>query len=78
MTTLHAAIPDDLHEALLAQAEREHVSMDTWISRALRAAVAVPLLRLSVEERKARGNWDEFDRITARVQDAPPVPGDER
>jgi hypothetical protein len=26
MTTLQAAIPDDLHEAVLAQAERQHVS----------------------------------------------------
>ena len=27
MTTLQAAIPDDLHEAVLAQAEREHISV---------------------------------------------------
>ena len=57
MTMLRAAISDDLHEAVLAQAEREHIS---------------------VEERAARGNWEDFDRIMARVPDAPPVPGDER
>ena len=39
MTTLRAAIPDDLHEAVLAQAEREHISVDALISRTLRAAV---------------------------------------
>jgi hypothetical protein len=78
MTTLNAAISDDLHQALLAQAELEQVSMDTLISRALRAAIALPLLRMGVEERAARGNWDDFDRITARVHDVPPVPGDER
>lgn len=78
MTTLRTAIPDDLHEAVLAQAEREQVSLDALISRTLRAAVAIPLLGLSAQERAARGNWEDFDRIMARVPDAPPVPGDER
>ena len=32
---LLAAIPDDLHEAVLAHAECEHISMDALISRAL-------------------------------------------
>lgn len=46
MTTLHASIPDDLHEAVLAQANREHITVDALISRTLRAAVALPLLGL--------------------------------
>jgi hypothetical protein len=78
MTTLQAVIPDELHEAVLAQAEREQISVDALISRTLRAAVALPLLGLSVQERAARGSWEDFDRIMARVPDAPPVPGDER
>lgn len=78
MTTLRAAIPDDLHEAVLAQAEREHISLDALISRTLRAAIALPLLGLSVAERAAQGNWEDFDRLMARVPDAPPVRGDER
>jgi hypothetical protein len=63
MTTLQAAIPDDLHDALVAQAAREHISVDALISRTLRAA---------------RGNWEDFDRIMSRVADVPPAPGDER
>jgi hypothetical protein len=78
MTTLKAAIPDDLHEALIAQAAREQISVDVLISRALRAAVALPLLGLSVEDRATQGNWEDFDRIMARVPDRPPLPGDER
>ena len=73
-----SAISDDLHKAVLAQAEREHISVDALISRTLRAAVALPLLGLSVEERAVRGNWEDFDRIMARVPDVPPVPGDEQ
>ncbi len=78
MTTLRASIPDDLHEAVLAQAEREHISVDALISRTLRATVALPLLGLTVEKRAAQGNWQDFDRIMEQVPDAPPVPGDER
>jgi hypothetical protein len=78
MTTLQANIPDDLHQAVLAQAEREHLSVDALVSRSLRAAVALPLLGLTVQERASRGNWEDFDRIMARVPDVPPAPEDER
>lgn len=78
MTTLQTAIPDDLHEAVLAQAERENISVDALISRTLRAAVALPLLGIDVKERAASGHWGDFDSIMARVPDSPPVPGDER
>ena len=78
MKTLRITINNDLHEAVLAQAEREHGSVDALISRTLRAAVALPLLGLTVHERAERANWEDFDRIMARIPDAPPVLGDER
>ena len=78
MTTLQATIPDDLQEAVLAQAERERITVDDLVSRTLGAAVALPLLRLTVEERAAHGNWEDFDRIMARVPDVPPIPGGTR
>lgn len=53
-------------------------NVDALILRTLRAAVALPLLGLSVEERAARGNWEDFGRIMARVPGVPPVAGDER
>ncbi len=31
-----------------------------------------------MEERAARGSWEDFDRVMARVPDVPPVLGDER
>lgn len=78
MTTLQTALPDDLHEAVVAQAEREHISVGALMSRTLRAAVAIPLLGLNAQERAAWGNWEDFDRIMARVPNAPPAPGDEK
>lgn len=78
MTTIKAAISDDLHQAILAKAQRENISIEALISHSLRASVALPMLGLTVEERAARANLEEFDRIMARVPDVPPVPGDER
>jgi len=77
MTKLHANIPDDLHRELMKQAEIENLSTDELIARSLRASVALPLLRLSMEERASKGDWNDFDRIMAKVPDASPVQGDE-
>ena len=78
MRTIKAEIPDDVHEALIAQAAGERISVDMFVSRALRAAFALPLLGLRVEERATQGNWGDFDGVMSRVPNAPPVPGDER
>jgi hypothetical protein len=78
MTTLHAIIPADIHKAVLAQAGRERISVEALVSRTLRAAIALPLPGLTVPQHADRANWEDFDRIMARVPDAPPVPGDER
>ena len=75
---LQATIPDDIREAVLNQAGRGHISVDALVSRTLRAAVALPLPGITVQERAARGNWEDYDRITARAPGAPPVAGDER
>ncbi len=56
----------------------EHSSSGALVSRTLRAAVALPLPSLTVQERAARGNLEDFDRITSRVPSAPPVVGDEK
>ena len=78
MTTLRAAIPDDLHEAVLAQVEREHISVDALISRTLRAAAALPGAWLDRARAGCARELGRLRRIMARVPDAPPVPGDER
>ncbi|HEV7404999.1 MAG TPA: toxin-antitoxin system HicB family antitoxin [Chthoniobacteraceae bacterium] len=78
MKTIQVTISDDLHQAVVSQAERENISINALISRSLRATVALPMLGLTVEERAAKGSWEDFDRIMARVPNVPPVPGDER
>src|SRR5258708_726663 len=62
MTTLQAIIPYDIHEAVLAEAGHEHISVDALVSRTLRAAVVLPLLGLTVQERA--------DRVIGRISTA--------
>ncbi len=64
----------------LTRAELRAVVLSGWHSMATRerAEVALPPLGIGVEERALRGDWRDFDRIMARVPDAPPAPGDER
>lgn len=57
MTTLRAAVPDDLHEAVLAQAEREHISVDVLISRTLRARRPLVPKLLSLSRFGNDRNW---------------------
>ena len=78
MTTLNTAISDELHQVLPTEADLEHVSVYALIARSLRASIALPLLRMNVDQRASHGNWEDFDRITARVPDVPPVQGDEK
>ena len=59
MTALQTTMLDNLREAVLAQSECEHISVD-----------AFTVLGLAVEERAASGNW----RIATCVSDAPPAP----
>ena len=78
MKTIQAAIPDDLHQAILDKAQRENISVEALIKRSLRATMALPMLGLSVQERAARANLEQVDLIMARVPDVPPIPGDEK
>jgi hypothetical protein len=78
MKTIQVTIPDDLHQAMLEKAQRENISIEALIKRSLRATMALPMLGLTVEERAARANMEDFDRIMARVPNVPPDPGDER
>lgn len=75
MRTLTADIGEDLHEMIVALAERENVTIDTFVDRTLRSGIR-PVLTFA--ERKARG-YDpaKIDKLFARVPNYPPIPGDE-
>ena len=78
MTTIQAQVPDPLAKQLEELAEQEKVSIDQLVSIALAYQVSAWRKRDTISERARRGDWQKFDRVTAKVRDVPPLPGDEK
>ncbi len=77
MTKIEAQVPDYLARQAFAVAERERVSVDQIIALALSAHLAVWRACDDIHVRARRANLVDFDRVLAKVPDAPPLPGDE-
>lgn len=77
MTTLHAQVPESLLQDAIQVAEREHVTLDELVAKALAARVVLSLTKATIHERSKKGSLLKFDQIMSKVPDSPPVPGDE-
>jgi hypothetical protein len=58
-------------------AAKEQTTLDNIVAVALAAHVGAWQVREDVRARAQRGDLKTFDRILARVSDAPPLSGDE-
>ncbi len=80
MTTKTATYPLRLPVSIKAEAERLAASEGTSLNQFVATAVAekVATLRTATyfEERRARADWDAFDRLMARPGGEPPRQGD--
>lgn len=77
MKTIQAQVPDFLARIAAELAEREKVSLDQIVALALASQLAAWKVRDDIETRARRGSLEAFDRVMAKVPDAPPLPGDE-
>jgi hypothetical protein len=77
MSTMSVRLPNSLHRQLRELAEREGVSMNQLISSAVGEKLAALLAADYLEERATRGSRRRYDSVLRKVQDAPPVAGDE-
>jgi hypothetical protein len=77
MGTMSVRLPNSLHRQLRELAEREGVSMNQLISSAVGEKLAALLAADYLEERARRGSRRRYDSVLRKVQDAPPVAGDE-
>lgn len=77
MTKIEAMVPDYLARQALAVAAKEQLSIDQSVALALSAQVAAWRASNDLETRARRANLAAFDRIMAKVPNAPPLPGDE-
>jgi hypothetical protein len=71
-------VPDPLAKQVEELAWQEKVSVDQLVSIPLTSQVSVCRKRDTISERGKRGSWEKFDRVMAKVRDAPPLPSDEK
>ncbi len=77
MSTLSLRLPASLHHKVRELSERDEVSINQFIATAVAEKAAALLTIEYLEARGRRGSRTQFDRILARVPNAPPMPGDE-
>jgi hypothetical protein len=77
MTTIHAQVPDALAKQVNELALQEQVTVDQLVSIALASQVSAWRQRDTIAVRAKRGKWENFDRVMAKIPEAPPMPGDE-
>lgn len=77
MSVLSLRLPDSLHRKIRELAEHDKVSMNQFLATAAAEKAAALLTVDYLEERARRADAALFDRLLARVPDAPPVHGDE-
>lgn len=73
-----SAIQLEVDEAEFARVKRcadlEHVSVQEFVRRVVLSAAG----QLEYLQERAKGaDWEDFQRIMAKVPDVPPMPGDE-
>jgi hypothetical protein len=78
MSTVTLDLPDQLAEALRAEAAARGEGMEPLATRMLEHAVAAAQANRALEERAARADPARVRAILARIGDAPPVRGNER
>jgi len=77
MSTMSVRLPNSLHRQLRELAEREGVSMNQLVSSAVGEKLAALLTADYLEERAQQGSRRSYEAVLRKVQDAPPVVGDE-
>jgi hypothetical protein len=77
MSTLSLRLPESLHRKVRELAERDEISINQFIAMAVAEKTAALLTVDYLADRGRRGSAALFDRVLARVPDAPPMPGDE-
>jgi hypothetical protein len=77
MSALSLRLPESLHRKVRELAEREDVSINTFIATAVAEKMSALLTLDYLEQRAQRGSRTHFMSVLHRVPDAPPLPGDE-
>jgi hypothetical protein len=74
---LSLTLPQSILEKLIEVAAREGVSMNQLVSSAITEKLAALLSDEYLHERAKRASEEKFEAVLRKIQDAPPLEGDE-
>ena len=77
MKAIELNMPDDVYKKLENMASHDHLPVNAFALRKLEEFARSSEDFLELERRARRGNREKFDASMAKVQNVPPVPGDE-
>jgi hypothetical protein len=70
-------VPEELIGAARTWAERDAVSVEQFVRRAIEETIAARQDAFYLADRASRGSVADLDRILAKAGTEPPAPGDE-
>jgi hypothetical protein len=72
MSTISLRLPDSLHKTVRELVEKEHISINQFITLALAEKVAALMTEEYLGERARRGDKGKFEQAMAKVADIEP------
>ena len=72
MSTVSVRLPDSLHETVRKLSQKEHVSINQFVTTALAEKISALMTEEYLAERAKRGKRTKFERAMAKVSDAEP------
>jgi hypothetical protein len=76
MTTISTVMPDSLLLQAKQAADREKITLDQFIARAVASQLSQREARKRFAERAEKGDWEEARKILAKAPDLEPEPAD--
>ena len=72
MSTLSLRLPESLHKYLKNLAKQEGISINQFITTAVAEKMSAITTQEYLNQRAARGNQTDFEKVLAKVPDIPP------
>jgi hypothetical protein len=72
MKTLTTHLPENLFRQVERFAQKEHISLDQFVTIALSAQVSAWMTKDYLHERAERGSWEKFQQVLEKVPDVEP------
>jgi hypothetical protein len=77
MSALSLRLPDSIHRHIKEIARREGVSINQFISSAVSEKVSAIMTEVYLQNRAKRAKKGTLRKVLSKVQDRPPLSGDE-